>query len=79
MRQGGEDERGWMRAEGGGARVCAHGGANGRGNLRVAKTPPLQSGFCKDAIAGRITIQMPPFTPPPCMRIPCRQGDPRLL
>ena len=59
--------------------VCAHGGANGRGNLRVAKTPPLQSGFCGDAIAGRITIQMPPFTPPPCMRIPCRQGDPRLL
>ena len=37
-----------------GGMVCAHGG-DGRGNLRVAKTPPLQSGVCGDGIA----IQMP--------------------
>ena len=33
--------------EGGGGvpMVCAHGGASGLGNLRVAKTPPLQSAW----------------------------------
>ena len=33
-----------------GGMVCAHGG-DGQGNLRVAKTPPLQSGVCGDGIA----------------------------
>ena len=37
------------------------GGDGGRGNLRVAKTPPLQSGVCGDIIA----IHMSPL-PPPC-------------
>ena len=33
--------------------------AGGRGNLRVAKTPPLQSGVGGDAIATRIAILVP--------------------
>ena len=46
------NHQGIMRREGRrAAMVCAHGGANGRGNLRVAKTPPLQSGVCGDIVA----------------------------
>ena len=41
--------------------VCAYAKQDGRGNLRVAKTPPLQSGVCGDIIA----IPMSPL-PPPC-------------
>ena len=37
----------------------------GGGNLRVAKTPPLQSGICGDGIA----IQMPAIAA--SMRVPC--------
>ena len=33
--------------------VCARRrGGGGRGNLRVAKTPPLQSGVCGEIVAG---------------------------
>ena len=35
-----------------GARNAHGGGGEGRGNLRVAKTPPLQSGVCGVDIAG---------------------------
>ena len=47
-----------------------HGGhavekGGGRGNLRVAKTPPLQSGVCGDIVA----IQIPAIAA--SMRIPC--------
>ena len=49
--------------------VCAYAKQDGRGNLRVAKTPPLQSGVCGDIVAFRIALQMP--TMASSMRIPC--------
>ena len=48
--------------------VCVDDGG-GRGNLRVAKTPPLQSGICEDAIVHRIAFQTPSITIA-AMRIP---------
>ena len=45
------------------------GGRAGRGNLRVAKTPPLQWGICEDAIVHRIAFQTPSITIA-AMRIP---------
>ena len=49
--------------------VCAYAKQDGRGNLRVAKTPPLQSGVCGDIVAFRIALQMP--TMASSMRIAC--------
>ena len=34
------------------AALPKHRGQDGRGNLRIAKTPPLQSGVCGDGVAG---------------------------
>ena len=41
--------------------VCAYAKQDGRGNLRVAKTPPLQSGVCGEIVAGM--THRPSFTP----------------
>ena len=42
-------------------------GATGGGIFALRRwTAPLQSDVCEDAIACRITIQMPPLPPPPC-------------
>ncbi len=45
--------------------VCAYGWSGGRGNLRVAKTPPLQSGVGGDIIAIHVALQIRALPPPP--------------
>ena len=50
--------------EGTAGRVCVAGAVGGGIFAKTAKTPPLQSGVCGDAIAIRIAIQMPPIAPP---------------
>ena len=53
--------------------VCAHGGANGRGNLRVAKTPPLQSALAGMPLRGGYDPNAVITTA--SLRMPCHPGS----
>ena len=68
------NHQGIMRREGRrAAMVCAHGGANGRGNLRVAKTPPLQSALAGMPLRGGYDPNAVITTA--SLRMPCHPGS----